>query len=71
MVEAKPNIATPMISGLILSPHQGELFYDSYLYRSVMGVPYNIPLLLILKSLLVLTKFASLCTLRLFYIGKW
>ena len=36
MAEAQP-IATPMISGPILSACQGELFYDPYLYRSVVG----------------------------------
>lgn len=36
MAKAK-IISTPMISGPILSAHQGELFHDVFLYRSVVG----------------------------------
>ncbi|KAA0036760.1 putative mitochondrial protein [Cucumis melo var. makuwa] len=36
MIEAKP-ISTPMVSGQLVSAHQGENFHDVYLYRSTVG----------------------------------
>ncbi|KAL0553717.1 hypothetical protein IC582_007621 [Cucumis melo] len=36
MIEAKP-ISTLMVSGQLVSAHQGENFHDVYLYRSTVG----------------------------------
>ena len=62
MVEAKP-IATPMISGQLLSACEEKLFDDPYLCRSVVGALQYATLTHLKISFLVLTKLVSLCTL--------
>ena len=68
MSEAKP-ITTHMVSGPILSTHQGE-FFMIRIYTGVLWVLLNMPHSHILKLFTVFIRHVNSCTLQLFYIGS-